>query len=152
MEKARIEQPKSLNGKLRLELAPQLPEIGRLVEAFKEFAARHGISPTVTHDVTLVLDELITNVVEHGIEPGEILPIVVDVDFAAPTLRILVSDPGRPFDPRNAPLPDLDLPLEERKIGGLGIHFARTFMDSLDYRFDGGRNHLTLVKRIAKDR
>ena len=50
---------------------------------------------------------------------------------------------------RTIPPPDTEASLEDRKIGGLGIHIARSFMDSLDYRYDGGRDHLTLVKRIG---
>jgi len=60
-----------------------------------------------------------------------------------------VSDNGKPFNPLDHPEPDLNQPLEERPIGGLGIHLIRKFVDQLAYRRDAGRNILTLRKRAA---
>jgi serine/threonine-protein kinase RsbW len=140
--------PQDAGGELRLELAARLPEIARMVEAVEAFAERVGLPGEALYQVILVLDELVTNIVSYGIEAGETRPIVLQVGYSGGVLKIVVSDPGRPFDPRTIPPPDTAAALEDRKIGGLGIHIARSFMDSLDYRYDGGRNHLTLVKRI----
>ena len=53
-----------------------------------------------------------------------------------------------PLTPINdAPEPDIDSPLEDRHVGGLGVYLARTMMDELTYRRENSRNHLTLVKR-----
>lgn len=138
----------AIEGELRLELAARLPEIARMVEAVESFADSHGWPPDVTYQVTVVLDELVTNAVSYGIAPGETRPIVLRIRQADGVLEIVLSDPGQPFDPRTAPEPDTEASLEDRKIGGLGIHIARSFMDRLDYRYDG-HNHLTLVKRLG---
>jgi anti-sigma regulatory factor (Ser/Thr protein kinase) len=134
---------------MKLDLVPELGEVRRLADAVEAFGERLGIPLPALYQVSLVLDELITNAVTYGIEPGESRPITVELSDAQDALTIELSDPGRPFDPRTVPKPDIDASLEDRKIGGLGVHLARTLMDSIDYRYDGARNHVTLVKRLA---
>jgi len=133
---------------LRLELAPQLPEIARMVAALEAYAERAGLPTETACQVTLVLDELVTNIVSYGVAPGETRPITLRLRYAGGVLEIVLSDPGKPFDPRSVPAPDTEASLEDRKIGGLGLHIARSFMDSLDWRYDGW-NHLTLTKRVG---
>ncbi len=62
-----------------------------------------------------------------------------------------IIDNGIPFNPLAQPEPDLTLPLEERKTGGLGIHFIRTVMTRLDYHRSDGRNHLKMVLQLSAD-
>jgi anti-sigma regulatory factor (Ser/Thr protein kinase) len=136
--------------RLRVELAPDLAEIGRLTEAFEALAGELQLSSAVTFELTLVLDELVTNVINYGGIPsgGERIRIEFRADDGA--LEITISDPGKPFDPRNAAPPDTDSPLEDRKIGGLGVHLVRNMVDTLAYRHEGGRNIVTLLKRIDR--
>jgi anti-sigma regulatory factor (Ser/Thr protein kinase) len=60
-----------------------------------------------------------------------------------------VSDGGAPFDPLAQPAPDIHAPIEERKVGGLGIHLLRTLMDAVEYRRADGRNHLSFRIRTV---
>ncbi len=150
MAERSIGPQEAVDGELKLELAARLPEIARLVEAFEAFAERLRFPPEAVHQVTLVLDELVTNIVTYGVKPGETAPITVQLSHGGGVLKIVLSDPGRPFDPLTVKPPDTTATLEERQIGGLGVHLARSFMDSLDYRYDGGKNHLTLIKRIGE--
>ncbi len=64
-------------------------------------------------------------------------------------LALCLEDDGPAFDPLAAPMPDLDAPIEDRPIGGLGIHLLREMMDELEYTRLDSRNRLTLRKRIA---
>ncbi len=135
---------------VKLALAPRLDEIGRMVEAVEAFGERSGFPAATLYQVALVLDELITNIVSYGVDPQESRPITVELTYADGTLTIAVSDPGRPFDPRSVPAPDIEASLEDRKVGGLGVHLARTMMDSFDYRYADGRNNVTLMKQVGK--
>ncbi|PKL55888.1 MAG: ATP-binding protein, partial [Methanomicrobiales archaeon HGW-Methanomicrobiales-6] len=62
-------------------------------------------------------------------------------------VRVTIIDDGVAFDPLTAPPPPLDVPAEERPIGGLGIHFIRTVMDSVTYARKDGKNVLSMEKK-----
>jgi anti-sigma regulatory factor (Ser/Thr protein kinase) len=64
-------------------------------------------------------------------------------------LRAEVSDDGRPFDPFEVPPPNIDAPIEERRIGGLGVYLVREMMDTLEYKREHDRNILRLSKRVG---
>jgi serine/threonine-protein kinase RsbW len=72
----------------------------------------------------------------------------VRIEFRNGALTATVSDDGRPFDPLSQPSPDIHAPLEDRTIGGLGIHLIRSMMDAVEYRRADGRNHLTFRTHV----
>ncbi len=102
----------------------------------------------MTYAVVLGLEEVTTNVVRHGgIEPGG-SEIEIDVTSSDEEVRVDVRDGGKAFDPfREAAEPDLDAGVQERRIGGLGVHFVKALMDEASYSRERGRNHVTMVKR-----
>ena len=76
--------------------------------------------------------------------------IEIGVGREGDALMIRVCDQARPFDPHGVPPPDLDLPLEERPLGGLGVYMIRQLMDEMIYRAPPqGGNELTLVKHCV---
>lgn len=120
----------------------ELPAVRRKVMAA---AREHGISTDVLQRLDLVLEEALMNTALHGYggKEGE---MTVMLDFGGDgCLTLTLEDCGIPFDPAAASAPDLTIPVEERPIGGLGVHLIRSMSDSLAYRRDGGRNILTLV-------
>jgi serine/threonine-protein kinase RsbW len=127
---------------LVLETRPQ--EISRLVDRLEAFGAAAGLSPDVAFRLMLALDEVVSNVIRHGFEEGATHQVHVRVDVGPTDITAVVEDEGRAFDPRDAPVPDLDASLDARRVGGLGMHLVRSTMDTIDYRRDGTRNILTL--------
>jgi anti-sigma regulatory factor (Ser/Thr protein kinase) len=118
------------------------------VRAFvRERVAAAGGDAETSDDLVQAVDELVCNVVGHGYagRPGRI-----EVAFlATPTeLAFRIRDGAPPFDPTTHPAPRLDLPLTERRLGGLGVHLARTLTDGFDHRIlpEGG-NEVTVRKR-----
>jgi len=92
----------------------------------------------------LMLDEWLTNVATHAYG-GRGGPVSVQIDFAAPdTLQAVIRDQGPAFDPTGMPAPALDVALEDRKVGGLGVHFVRSLAQRFAYRRDGDCNEVTL--------
>jgi sigma-B regulation protein RsbU (phosphoserine phosphatase) len=135
---------------LKVTLVNQLPEIRRLASAIEEFLGRYDIPADMVFQINLVLDEILTNVISYGFPTGKLSEIEIDMflDDARVVFRIL--DFGSSFNPlAQATEPDLAANLEDRRIGGLGIHFIKTFMDEADYWRQGDKNCLLLVKRIT---
>jgi len=129
---------------LSLILRNHVSEIARLVERLERFGHEAGLPDDVTFRLTLALDEIVSNVIRHGFDDAGEHAIAVTLDIAGGTITATVVDDGSPFDPLDAPAPDLDAPLEERRPGGLGIHLVRTTMDDVRYARDGDRNVLTI--------
>ncbi|HYE48678.1 MAG TPA: ATP-binding protein [Azospirillaceae bacterium] len=133
-----------------VELARDLSEIHRLAEAVEGWCDAEGVPMDAAMQLNLALDELITNTISYGYDGAPDKPhIAVRLDREADWLTVVLEDDARPFDPLSRPPPDTEAALEDREIGGLGIHFVRSFMDEVAYRRDGDRNILTLRKKIA---
>jgi serine/threonine-protein kinase RsbW len=133
---------------LEIQLRNDHGELARLAEALEDFLQRHGCGSEVAMKVNLALDELVTNIINYGYDDGGQHIIRLSLSRDGQVLRMVLEDDGKPFNPLEAPTPDLTAPLEDRAIGGLGIHFVREIMDSVTYRRDGGRNLLTMVRKL----
>lgn len=125
-----------------------LDEIPRLAEAWEAFAAQRGIPARVVYHVNLVLDEVITNVISYGYPENGEHDVLVRVSLKGAQLMVTVVDGGRPFNPLDSPPPDLTAGVDDRPIGGLGVHFLRSFMDDVTYSRDGDHNRLSMRKQV----
>ena len=92
--------------------------------------------------LSLVVEELFTNTVEHG--GGDHTSVGIALRFEADHLVVGYDDDAPAFNPLRVPAPDLDLPLAQREPGGLGVHLVRELSDELRYRRERGRNRLRL--------
>ena len=134
---------------LSLTLRNHKSEISRLVDRIEAFGNQASLLPDVTFRLTLALDEIVSNVIRHAFADGAEHPIEVRLDVTNGVVTATVEDDGVPYDPRGAPAPALDAPLEERQAGGLGMHLVRSTMDEIDYKREGGRNVLTVRTALA---
>ena len=103
-----------------------------------------------TADLVQAVDELVCNVVEHGYagQPGEVVVAALTGDRE---IAFRIRDAAPAFDPRSVPTPALDLPLGERRLGGMGVHLARTLTDGMDHRIlPTGGNEVTVRKRLRR--
>jgi anti-sigma regulatory factor (Ser/Thr protein kinase) len=123
-------------------------ELVRLADLVERFAAEQGLSRDDLGNVNLVLDEIVSNVIRHGLAVESEGHVDVSLSVSDHELTIEVTDNGIAFDPLAAPPPNLDLPIAERPIGGLGIHIVKVLSDTIAYRRERGRNHLRLTMRI----
>ncbi len=118
-----------------------------LVAAIEALATKDGWPGDLTFRISLVVDELAQNIVDYAYEDAA-GDVDVEITSRDETLVIEIVDEGRPFDPlTDAPDPDLTSPVESRPIGGLGVHFAKTLMDDIEYRRESGKNRLKIVAR-----
>ena len=135
---------------LGIDVGTDQHEPRRVVEVFERFATANGVSDLVVQRFCLALDEIITNVISYGFEdvPGD-PSIRVDFGLGDGLLEVRVEDNGHSFNPlADAPLPDFTLSVDERPIGGLGIHLAKNLVDDISYRRERNRNCLTLTQPL----
>ncbi len=137
-------------GKKELEyrLKNELDEIQTLAEAIKMFAETHNIPDRIAFQVNLSLDELLTNTISYGFPEGGEHVISVRIAFQGEVLVIETRDDGLAFNPLENAEPDTSQGIEERSIGGLGIHLVRNLMDEIEYRREENQNILVLKKLI----
>jgi anti-sigma regulatory factor (Ser/Thr protein kinase) len=137
-----------MEGRLFL-LRNDLSELERLSQGVSSWCGVNAVSAEAEYQVNLALDEIVSNVIRHGWKDGGEHQLRVSLSCVGNELTVEVEDDARPFNPLEAPPPDLTKSLEERAVGGLGIHLVRQIMDGLEYRRQDGRNFLVMKKRIA---
>jgi anti-sigma regulatory factor (Ser/Thr protein kinase) len=135
-------------GSITIRLPVDLREIERLNRIVRQFGDLHEVPGRTLYAVNLALDEIVTNVVLHGFDDATDQQFEVRLAAQAGQVTAEVEDGGRAFNPLDAPAPDLHAPLEERALGGLGIHLVKNLMERVEYRRDGAKNVLTMRKRI----
>lgn len=119
-------------------------EIPGLFARIQRFGADCGIAEAALFKIELALDELINNVIDHGYPgraPGE---IAVRLRCEGDRIDIELSDDADLYDPFGIATPDLDADIEDRPLGGLGVHLVRSLMSEARYRVVDGRNSIQL--------
>ena len=130
---------------LVLHVTNDLREVVRVIDALHLLCDRHAISIDTAADVSLAVDEVLSNVIRHG-RADEF--IEVRMSITPELIRIEVEDDGTAFNPITAPMPRFDIPAVERGPGGLGIFLTKHMMTELAYRRSNGRNILRMSRNI----
>jgi len=130
---------------LCLTVPNRLDEIGPLARGAAAFLESHHVDPDATFAVDLALEELVSNVIKHGYKDGDSHHIGVQLDVGQDKIILVVEDSGPPFNPLELPEPDLDKPVEQRPIGGLGVFLVRKTVDRMEYERLGNRNILRIT-------
>ena len=122
-----------------------LADMQRVMDEVDVFLESQPFGPKRVFAVRLALDELLSNVVKYAYEGEGGHRVAIRFELGVP-FSATIEDDGRPFDPLNdAPPPVLDGPVEDRPIGGLGLHMIVSMGMKLDYRREDGRNKLRVV-------
>jgi serine/threonine-protein kinase RsbW len=136
----------------RLQLATNPEQADELAGFVEACAEEQGWDHGVTMKINLALEEIIVNSINYGFPDGRVGHILVVLAADPEQVDILIEDDGDAFDPFSKETPDLSLDIENRPIGGLGIHFVRTCMDAWSYSRRDGFNRIMLRKRLAPSR
>lgn len=123
----------------------QIPQLAKFVESI---ATEKELDQAMQMSLNLALEEAVTNVIMYAYPEGADGLVDIEAIIRKDRLDFLVTDSGRPFDPTKTPEPDISLGIEERPVGGLGIHLVRAIMDSISYERIDGKNVLTMIKKI----
>jgi serine/threonine-protein kinase RsbW len=125
----------------------ELPEIPRLADRIEAFCRDRNIHGRAIYRFNLALDEALTNIISYGF-PGEGRhEIEVSVVYDGHSLTANISDDGAAFNPLSQTGPDIFASVEDRKVGGLGIHLLRKLTESANYHRADDRNQLTFSVR-----
>lgn len=134
---------------LTLDVRNAFDAIGPATESAEEWLAKRKISLDVSFLVSLTIEELVTNCIKYGYDDSNEHTIQITLSVDDQTLTMLVVDDGHAFDPLAAKPPDLSAEIEDRQIGGLGIHMLRELADDIRYERRDGTNRVTLTKRVS---
>ena len=94
------------------------------------------------------MGEILTNIISYGYTDSGEHEITVRLSIEPGEMRVDVEDDGKPFNPLEAPEVDTTKPLEERALGGLGVHLVRKLTDGLEYQRHEGKNLLIMKKHL----
>lgn len=131
-----------------MELKNNLAEIGRISQIIDEFCASNKLPLDTVFALNLSLEEVLTNIINYGYDDSEEHVIHVSLNLNQGQVYIEVEDDGKPFNPLEAEPPDIHKPLDERPIGGLGIHLMKHHMDALEYKRKDEKNLLIMKKKV----
>jgi len=130
---------------LDCQVPTRLEEIENLAEAVNLALPDHDLA----FSANLCLEELITNTILYGLKGAADRFIHVQISLSDEWLEILLKDDAPRFDPFiQAPKPNLNLDINERPIGGLGVHLVKKLMDEVHADYDGTGNLIVLRKRL----
>ena len=124
-------------------------ELDSVVSFVSDVCIRNSIPAKTTHDLNLALDEMITNVATHAYPESGEHRFTLQITVSNGEFVARIEDEGVEFNPTEHPIPDLDAPLGERKVGGLGIYLVRQIMTSVEYQRVARKNVVTLRKKLA---
>ncbi len=123
---------------LDIPLTLEKASISTAVESAQDWLEAAGVDPRAAMHVALTVDELLTNASTHGGAQGQ--PAKVRLEVHPDRVGVEIVDPAAPYDPAAAPRPDLGASLEDRPIGGLGVHLVMKLSRDLAYARDNDRN------------
>ena len=123
----------------------QVPELNHFV---KSVGQRLNLESSLVSQLTLAVEEAVVNVMNYAYPIGTKGDITVEARGTEQSLRFIITDEGKAFDPTQTSEADTSLSAEDRPIGGLGILLVQQLMDSINYERYNGKNVLTLKKNI----
>jgi len=125
--------PKPKEPCLKLCVQNQISELKKIRIEVETFLGERGHSKEIVSEVFLIIDELVSNIIYHGTK--NLGPSLIDIVLWEENgkFQIIVQDEGIPFNPVFAPSPPLVSSLEDRPLGGLGIHLVKKLSEKLVY-------------------
>ncbi len=134
---------------MRFAIDSRLTEVRHAVDLATQFCARNALAERDANAIAVALDEVLSNVIHHGLGDCTGHEIRVALNYANGQISVEVEDDSAPFDPTQVPAPKLAPILAQRKVGGLGLMFVRALTDSVAYSRTSERNCLVLRRRVS---
>jgi len=127
-----------------IEIPNKINEL-QTVEKFVENVAEEiNLPVNIKYQIDVILDELVTNIISYGYDDKDDHIIKLIITYKDDLMTMELEDDGIHFNPLELPPPDITIPLEERPIGGLGIHIVKNLVRNIDYKRENNKNRLVM--------
>ena len=120
-----------------------------VLNGVEEFCRARGLATQPALEMRLVAEEVLTNFVKYADARTDERVVELRLSASPESVRLEFRDAGAPFNPLDAPLPDLSGPPEKREVGGLGVHLVKSLVDDASYAREGAVNILVLIKHVG---
>jgi anti-sigma regulatory factor (Ser/Thr protein kinase) len=134
------------NAEVKVTVKNRIEDLLRVNSIFESFATQHDIGGKLRYHLLVSIEEILTNIIKYGFDEQGVHPIHITFRNDSGAIEMEFEDRGREFNPLEVGEPDLDTPIEDRQLGGLGIHLVKNMVDVAQYRRVGDRNILLLRK------
>jgi phosphoserine phosphatase RsbU/P len=135
-----------------LKLKNRVEEVSRIESELRMLSERWELGEEMSGQLNLVMEEIFTNIVFYAYADSSEHDIWIYFERQGDVMKVLIKDDGRQFNIVSSVRADVTSEMEDRSIGGLGIHFVREFTDTLEYRRAGQFNEVIFTKQINHSR
>lgn len=119
-----------------------------IFELTESFFSQEGIDRSHLFPVSFAVEELFTNMVKYNADSDSDILLSIEKTDGAVVVSLTDYDSAS-FDVTKAPAPDVDAPLADRPIGGLGLHLVRKMVDDIEYEHSGRETRITIKRRLG---
>ncbi|MDR2268058.1 MAG: ATP-binding protein [Holosporaceae bacterium] len=133
---------------MQFNIKNDINEVSRICDEVQAFCEKEGVSEEKYHDLALILDEMITNVINYAYPDGGEHTFILKIEKINDRINISLVDNGVPFDPLSLGDPDTESSIEERQIGGLGIFIVKQLSEIVEYSRIDDKNNLDIKVSI----
>jgi anti-sigma regulatory factor (Ser/Thr protein kinase) len=127
-------------------IAKEVASTDELFAFIEQFVQSEAVDDQTAFQLTVAAEELFTNLVKYSTRSRR--PVSIRLEQHQGWLEMQMTDfDSDEFDITTAQLPDLDVPIAQRRAGGMGLHLVRSFANELSYRHEDGNSIITFRKR-----
>lgn len=137
-------------GPVKFQITNEIAELGRVNQELSAFLEQRGLPETLAYKLNIAFDELLTNTISYAYEDEGDHKIEITLDLSDDRLIVTIADDGIPYNPFSRAAPDTSLSVEEREIGGLGVHLVQNLMEEVSYHRQVDKNVITLMHRLQE--
>ena len=132
----------------RIRVPARLENLEKLIDFTLSCLTSAGIDKETVWEIHLAVDEACSNSIKYAYPDGQAGDIELSCRLDRQLATVTIRDWGIVFNPLEVKPPDLNLDIDERPIGGLGIYLMKKFSDRVEYRREDGSNFLTIIKKL----
>ncbi|MBU0475942.1 MAG: ATP-binding protein [Bacteroidetes bacterium] len=133
-----------------LSIENKISSLSIIASFVEQFGAENNLSQKHIFELNLILDELITNTINYGYSDDEAHMIEISMEIENENILVKIIDDGNEFNPLSKEEVNINENLDQRKIGGLGIHIVKQKTDEIKYERKGDKNIVRFVKNLTK--